>query len=328
MSIEYHGDIRRGNRFWVYPKDKTLGNKKWDTYDLDGFCSNYKYHHTFVDVGVSEYECLGCKPEKERGVLIAILAKDKEPTLPFFLNCIYTLDYDKTLIHLYIKTNDNNDKTRKLLLDFIGKYGNEYASIYYDDSSINPKLKKMGHREWTKIRFDILGKIRQDSIDYAIKNDLHYFVVDCDNFVTPNTLNAMMKHKDKKVIGPMLPTKTGYSNFHYLVDNDGYFKGHENYKKLLHKEMTGAIPVEVIHCTYFINNDTLKDISYNDGTGRHEYVIFSDVLRKKNIKQYLLNDNFYGFLEWYTKVEGVNEDLQGYWNWALPSFDIPDDFFK
>ena len=231
MSIKYHGDSRRGNRFWVYPKNKSLGNKQWDTHDLDGFCCNYKYHHTFLGVDVAEYECLG---HKENEILIAILAKDKEPTLPFFLNSIYTLDYDKKQIHLYIRTNDNNDKTRELLLDFIGKYGKEYASIYYNDTSINTDLKKMGHREWTRIRFDILGKIRQDSIDYAIKNNLHYFVVDCDNFITPNTLKAMMKHKDKKVIGPMLPTKTGYSNYHYVVDGDGYFKGHENYQKLLH----------------------------------------------------------------------------------------------
>ncbi len=326
MSIVYCGDAKRGNRFWVYPKHMNLVNKEWDTYDSSTFCKNCKYLHTFTNIGVSEYQCLGHKENDE--ILIAILAKDKEPCLPFYLNCIYKQDYDKKKLHLYIRTNDNNDKTRDLLLEFIGKYGKEYASVYYDDTNINPKLKEMGHREWTGIRFNILGKIRQNSIDYAIENNLHYFVADCDNFVTPNTLKTMMKHKDKKVIGPMLPTKTGYSNYHYVVDNEGYFKGHENYKKVLHREISGAIPVEVIHCTYFINNDTLKDISYNDGTGRHEYVIFSDVLRKKNITQYLLNDKFYGMLEWYTQVEGVNEDLQGYWKWALPEFDIPDDFFK
>ena len=85
----------------------------------------------------------------------------------------------------------------------------------------------------------------------------------------------MIKHKKYKVLGPMLPTKTGYSNFHYSVDNNGYYANHKNYMKLLHKQMKGIYPVEVIHCTYFINKDTLKDISYNDGSRRHEYVVFS-----------------------------------------------------
>lgn len=324
MSIKYHGDPQRENRFWVYPKDMCLLNKKWDTHNIDDFCCNYKYQHTFIDLNVSEYKCLGHKED----ILIAILVKDKEACLPFYLNCIYTIDYSKKNLHLYIRTNDNNDNTREILLDFIGKYGKEYGSIYYDDSSIDSSLKKLGHREWNSLRFDILGKIRQNSINYAIKNNLHYFVADCDNFVTPDILNAMLKHKHKKVIGPMLPTKTGYSNFHYKVDEDGYFANHENYIKLLHKEIIGINPVDVIHCTYFINNNTLKDISYNDGTNRHEYVIFSDTLRKKNIQQYLLNDKFYGMLEWYIQENDVNKDLQDYWKWALSAFNIPDDFFK
>ena len=77
-----------------------------------------------------------------------------------------------------------------------------------------------------------------------------------------------------------------------------------------------------------IFNDMLKDISYTDETTRHEYVVFSDVLRKKNIKQYLLNDNFYGMLTWHLKEDELKKDLQGYWAWALPTFKISDNYFK
>ena len=49
---------------------------------------------------------------------------------------------------------------------------------------------------------------------------------------------------------------------------------------------------------------------------------------KKNIQQYLLNDDFYGMLEWYIQENDVNKDLQDYWKWALSAFNIPDDFFK
>ena len=42
MSIKYHGDSRRGNKFWVYPKDKSIVNEKWDTHILNDFCCNFK----------------------------------------------------------------------------------------------------------------------------------------------------------------------------------------------------------------------------------------------------------------------------------------------
>ena len=328
MDLVFHGDKHRDNHFWLYPETMQLGENcaPWDTNDLNSYCTNHKYLHTFLDSGIKEYQCLGCCPKDE--ILIAILAKDKAPCLPFYLQCIYNQKYDKKKLHLYIRTNDNNDNSAELLMDFIGKHGKEYGSVYYDDSSLSPVLKQMAHRDWNRHRFEILGQIRQDSIDYAKKYGWHYFVADCDNFVTPNTLNDMIIHKKLKVFGPMLPTKTGYSNYHYAVDNDGYYAHHDNYMKLLHKQIVGAHEVAVIHCTYFINNDTLKDISYNDGTGRHEYVIFSDVLRKKNIKQYLLNDKFYGILTWHLDENDLKNDLNGYWKWALPNFKISDDYFQ
>ena len=110
-----------------------------------------------------------------------------------------------------------------------------------------------------------------------------------------------------------------------LVDVDGYYAHHNNYMKLLHKTMVGIHPVDVIHCTYFINHDTLKDIVYDDSSKRHEYVVFSDNLRKKNIKQYLINNNFFGILTWHTDEEILKKDLQNYWLWALPEFKISDD---
>ena len=73
---------------------------------------------------------------------------------------------------------------------------------------------------------------------------------------------------------------------------------------------------------------TLKDIVYDDNSKRHEYVVFSDNLREKNIKQYLINDAFFGMLTWHTNEDELKEDLQNHWAWALPDFKISDDYFK
>jgi len=229
-------------------------------------------------------------------VVIALLVKDKEIFLPLFLTCIYNQVFNKKNIHLYIRTNDNKDRTTNILKYFVNKYGKEYASVYYDDKDISPNLKKYAEHEWNAERFKILGKIRQESIDYAKKLNADYFVVDCDNLILPHTLEEMYKLRELGVISPMLKTNTNYSNYHYDIDENGYYKDHPEYLQLYNYVKRGIHSVKVVHCTYYIHNKFLKDVYYDDNSYRYEYVIFSDSLRKKNIEQYLDNRNYYGII--------------------------------
>jgi hypothetical protein len=125
----------------------------------------------------------------------------------------------------------------------------------------------------------------------------HYFVSDCDNFIVPSTITKLLLNSKNGVIAPMLTTDSNYSNYHYDINNNGYCKTHYMYGSILKRTIKGLIQVPVVHCTYFINSCFLNNISYDDGSCRHEYVIFSDVLRKKGICQYLDNQTFYGYLE-------------------------------
>ena len=100
-------------------------------------------------------------------ITIAILAKNKEACLPFYLQCLYNQTYPKKNVHLYIRTNDNTDNTCEILEKFIKNHGNEYASILYNKDDIDEKLKTYSQHEWNSFRFKLLGKIRQDSIEYA-----------------------------------------------------------------------------------------------------------------------------------------------------------------
>ena len=122
----------------------------------------------------------------------------------------------------------------------------------------------------------------------------------------------------------MLGSTTAYSNYHYDIDKNGYYKGHDLYQKVLNRHVKGIIEVPVVHCTYFINNKFLKDISYDDNSYRYEYVIFSDVLRKKNIKQYLDNRIFYGFLEM-SDGETYKKNMETIWKPHLKHFILDAD---
>ena len=229
-------------------------------------------------------------------LVVAILAKDKAHVLPHFLDCLLKQDYPKKSIHLYIRTNDNNDATETVLKGFIDAHGDSYGSVFYDATNINATLKSFGQHEWNCIRFKILGAIRQESVAYAKRIGADYFVADCDNMIAPFTLSAMVSLRSLGVVAPMLDSKTAYSNYHYTVDANGYFADSEMYRSLRYRRVKGIIDVAVVHCTYYVAHEFLDSVCYDDGTGRYEYVIFSDGLRKKGVPQFLDNRRRYGFV--------------------------------
>lgn len=231
-------------------------------------------------------------------VTIAILAKDKAHTLPLYLKCINNLNYLKKNIILYFRTNDNTDNTEEIIKDWIIENGDLYHSIYFDNTSIDEKLKEESnkHHNWNSHRFKILGEIRNESLKFAYQNNSHYFVIDCDNFILPNTLKCLIK-SEKPIVGPFLRTVNNfYSNYHDQVNSAGYMKINPNYYSLYKREVIGDHKVDVIHCTYFIRNQYIPYLSYLDDTERHEYVIFSHNARKMNIPQYLNNQELHGLI--------------------------------
>ena len=297
---KYKIDYDLVNRYEIYNVSNYL-----DTYSQNDIKSENKNETDNVELIMQEKVLY----DDDSFIVIAILAKDKESVLPFYLHCIYNQTYNKKYIHLYIRTNDNNDNTNSILTEFIEKYGNEYASVYFDNSSISETLKQYTNHEWNSFRFSILGKIRQDSVDYALKLNAHYFVADCDNFIIPTTIEKLIQNKECGVISPILRTpminslssninynNPSYSNYHYDVDKNGYYKYNDKYFTILNNDITGLVRVCCLHCAYFIPKKYLSLVKYNDGTNRYEYVIFSETLRKQNVPQYMDNTNKYGFL--------------------------------
>lgn len=286
-----------------YNIDRNLVNK-YEIYNIAHFLQK-------VDPPLKE------EMDDKNDIVVAILSKNSEITLPFYLKCIYNQTYDKKYIHLYIRTNDNTDKTRDILFEYINNYGDLYASVYFDDTDtkMNAELIKLKNHHWNQMRFQTLSKIRQESIDYAIQKKADYFTVDCDNFIIPSTLENLMKIKKIGIVSPMLkeyPEWTNYSNFHYKVAEDGFYEENETYRSIVKDEITGIIRSGCVHCTYYIDNRYLPLVSYIDGTERYEYVIFSEIMRKHGIGQYIDNTEKYGFLVRIDNQEQFDKHLQ-YW---------------
>lgn len=137
-------------------------------------------------------------------VFVAILAKQKEIVLPYWLECLDALDYPKDRIVLYVRSNNNTDATESILRGWIAEHGKEYRAVYevYDD--VDVPVEKYDVHEWNEERFSVLARIRQDSVELAQELDVDfYFVCDVDNFLLPHTLRSLVQW-NVGVVAPML----------------------------------------------------------------------------------------------------------------------------
>lgn len=236
---------------------------------------------------------------ENKTVLLAILARNKEHTLPEFLKCIENLDYNKKLIGIYINTNNNTDDTLPMLLDWIAKNQDSYRFITFETQNVQETLPEAPY-EWNPLRFSVLGKIRNKSLQKAKEFGMdYYFVVDCDNFITPCTLKELVR-KDKPIIAPMLRSipeqNDPYSNFFTAIDKNGYYAEEPSYYFILYRSISGTFRVPVVHCTYLIKSEYIDKLNYLDQTNDFEFVIFSRGARNNDIGQYICNEQDFGSL--------------------------------
>lgn len=244
-------------------------------------------------------------------LVIPIIAKSKAHILPLYLNSMLAqtaIGWDTVF---YIRTNDSNDDTANVLSDWYNKWKWKFKMVF-DDSSIDEGLKTIENHDWNAHRFKILGAIRQDSIQFAISEKANYFIADCDNIIKPHTIDSLMA-TNLPVVAPLLPAwnpTSMYANFHSSIDDNGYFANDELYSNILYQQYKGLIQVPVVHCTYFIKNEVLPSVVYDDNSGRYEYVIFSDSLRKAGIPQYIDNREKYGLISFSTNADELQGELK------------------
>lgn len=239
-------------------------------------------------------------------VTIAILAKDKAHTLPAYLQCIENQSWPKNRTYIYIRTNNNNDATADILRAWAAKVKDLYLEVYLDDTDVPQQVQRFKQHEWNTERFKVLGKIRQDSVDWARSRGSHYFVADCDNFIKRQTIERLVESR-LPIVAPFLccdESMTSYSNYHSHIDENGYFIGEPMYYTIFRREVKGFIDVPVVHCTYLVRNEVLDTVCYDDETYRYEYVIFSDCARKRGVPQYLDNRELYGRITMAEHEEG------------------------
>ncbi len=242
---------------------------------------------------------LRARRDQNPKVLLAILAKQKQEMLPLYLECIEGLDYPKSSIVLYIRTNNNTDNTLNILRDWVARVGHHYAGVELDDRDVEQTVQQFKPHEWNQTRFRVLARIRNESLQQTLRHDCSfYFMCDVDNFIAPNTLRELVA-LNLPIVSPFLRSlaaERNYSNYHAETDANGYYSDCDQYYWMLNRWIKGVLEVPVVHCAYLVRADVIQDLTYEDGSGRAEYVIFSHSARKSSIPQYLDNRQIYGYI--------------------------------
>ncbi len=232
-------------------------------------------------------------------VLVAILAKQKEEALALYLRCIEGLDYPKSSIVLYVRTNNNTDRTEQILRDWIARIGAAYGGVEFDAAPVEEPVESFGQHEWNSTRFRVLGNIRNASLAKTSDHGCDfYFVCDVDNFIRPCTLRELVALK-LPIVAPLLRVTNPhgyYANFFAETDPNGYYGNCDQYRWLLQQRVRGVFEVPLVHCTYLVRADVIPQLSYLDGSDRYEFVVFSDTARKAGIQQYIDNRQLYGYI--------------------------------
>ncbi len=250
-------------------------------------------------------------------VFVALLAKQKEGVLNFFLENLEAWDYPKDKIHLYVRTNNNTDNTEAMLADWIGIHGPKYRSVSFETENVPENIEQYGVHVWNGERFRVLARIRQESLRQSLLTDAdYYFVVDIDNFIYPDTLKELVALQ-LPIVSPMLRYAVAfgdvedtpeeaekiqghrgqyYSNYHHIVDDYGSIVANDVYYKILDQEIKGLIDCMCVHCTYLIKREYIDKLNYMEESDRWEYMIFSESARKAGIPQYLDNRRIWGVL--------------------------------
>jgi hypothetical protein len=232
-------------------------------------------------------------------VLVAILAKQKARSLPLYLECIEALEYPKSSIVLYVRTNNNTDGTERILRQWVARVGHLYAGVEFDAEDVATRVEQFGVHEWNATRFSVLGQIRNASLRKTLERDCQfYFVSDVDNFIRPCTLRELVA-LNLPIVAPLLRSIIPgqfYSNYHAEIDKNGYYEECDQYQWILNRNIRGIIEVPVVHCTYLVRADVMQGLTYLDGTDRFEYVVFSDSARNSMVAQYFDNRQIYGYI--------------------------------
>lgn len=241
-------------------------------------------------------------------ILISVVARNEEKTLPTFLGYIDELNYPKHRISILFQTDHNEDNTPVLINEWTHNTKHLYhrVTVRYE---AQPQTYKdaLSPTEMNIARYEKILESRQFALEEARQQWSDYLLqVNAGNFLMYRDVLDDLINSGKPVVAPMLKLfdkKSGYSNYWADMDEKGYYKRHPKYYEIFKRNITGTFEVPLIHSTVLID---MRDVRVNklqyhpipEGyTGEtDDILVFAWSAKQAGLKQYICNQNKYGYM--------------------------------
>ncbi|XP_029583126.1 procollagen galactosyltransferase 1 [Salmo trutta] len=237
-------------------------------------------------------------------VLIALVCRNSEHSLPYFLGNIERLNYPKDRVAIWVATDHNVDNTTAILRDWLVKVQKLYHYVEWRPQEEPTEYQDADSpKQWTNLRYAHVMKLRQAALDSARNMWADYFMVaDCDNLLTnPNVLWKLIKEK-KTIVAPMLESRAAYSNFWCGMTSQGYYKRTPAYIPMRKQVRKGCFAVPMVHSTFLIDlrKEASRQLAFHPPHPDYSWafddiIVFAFSARMADVQMFLCNRETYGY---------------------------------
>ncbi|CAI8043596.1 Procollagen galactosyltransferase 1 [Geodia barretti] len=181
-------------------------------------------------------------------VFVALQTRNSAHLLPNFFGYLENLDYPKSRISVWVRTDHNLDDTPAVLEAWCTAVRDVYLSV--DCQHSKKVVFDVGYPPPdTDEQYRHTASVQQTALEAGRRSGAQYFfVLNTDNFITnPQTLRLLIA-EDRVVTAPMLNSEgnAAFSNFWMDQDSLGYYKRHEDYLPILQRNFTGCFRAPVL----------------------------------------------------------------------------------
>ncbi|ELK07242.1 Glycosyltransferase 25 family member 3, partial [Pteropus alecto] len=194
-------------------------------------------------------------PPPPPAVVLAILARNAEHSLPHYLGALERLDYPRARLALWCATDHNVDNTTEMLQEWLAAVGNDYAAVVWrPEGEPRSYPDEESPKHWTKERYQFLMELKQEALTFARGWGADYILfADTDNILTNNQTLRLLIEQGLPVVAPMLDSQTYYSNFWCGITPQGYYRRTAEYFPTKNRQRRGCFRVPMVHSTFLVS---------------------------------------------------------------------------
>ncbi|XP_042354217.1 procollagen galactosyltransferase 2 [Plectropomus leopardus] len=238
-------------------------------------------------------------------VLITILARNAQHSLPYFLGCIERLDYPKDRIAIWAASDHSVDNSTAMLHEWLKGVQHLYHSVEWRPTEQpSSYADEQGPKHWPDSRFTHVMKLKQAALRAARRLWTDYILfVDSDNLLTNRQVLSDMIAENLTLVAPMLESKSLYSNFWCGVTPQGYYRRTPEYIPIRKWKRQGCFSVPMVHSTYLLDvrrraSQALAFYPPHPQCPYHidDIMAFAFSSRQAGVQMYVCNRDHYGYL--------------------------------